>query len=200
VAREAGNLNSSWDSDEALWDSRGHLDVRGPLATDRPHVIKVSGSYSAPFGTTFGVFQYAGSGTPISTYLETANQMEVFVNGRGDMGRTAFLTQTDLLVSHVVKMPGNKLLRFELNVLNLFNQKTSRHIFNFYNRGGDAPRAGSAVSLAGVDLSKGYDYKALVQATLDAAPGGVGAVDPRYGKDDLFNAPLQAYAAAKFGF
>ena len=57
------------------------------------------------------------------------------VNGRGDMGRTPVLTRTDLLVSHEVTLAGAKKLRFELNVINLFNQKTARHIFNGLNRG-----------------------------------------------------------------
>ena len=42
------------------------------------------------------------------------------------MGRTDPLYRTDLLVSHEMKVGGNK-LRFELNVLNVFNQQTSRH-------------------------------------------------------------------------
>ena len=51
------------------------------------------------------------------------------------MGRTPFYSKTDLLVSHELPMAGNKRLRFELNVLNLFNQKTARHVFNYLNRG-----------------------------------------------------------------
>ena len=60
------------------------------------------------------------------------------MNGRGDMGRTPVLTRTDLLVSHELSMMGNKKLRFELNVLNVFNQKTATHIFNFLNKGAPA--------------------------------------------------------------
>ena len=69
------------------------------------------------------------------------------VEGRGDMGRTPFYSKTDLLVSHEMQMAGNKRLRFELNVLNLFNQKTARHLFNYLNRGAGAPRAASAINL-----------------------------------------------------
>ena len=64
----------------------------------------------------------------------TLNQIPVFVDGRGSMGRTPMLTQTDLLVSHDLKMGGDKRMRLELNVLNLFNQKTARHIFDSVNR------------------------------------------------------------------
>jgi len=199
VFREGSNVNRAYDIDEVLWDSHGNLDPQGRLATDRPHVFKLFGSYTAPFGTTFGVFQYSGSGTPISTYLQTANGTQVFVNARGDMGRTPRLNQTDVLVQHDVKVMNNRTLRFELNVQNVFNQQTARHIFNSYNRGAGVARASSAVSLKSVDLSQGYDYKALVAATPDAQLP-VGAVDPRYGMDDLFNPPLQGYVTVKFIF
>jgi hypothetical protein len=199
IFREGGNVNRAYDIDELMWDAKGTLDVKGRLATDRPHVIKLFGSWTAPFGTTFGGFQYAGSGTPITTYVVTANQTEVMPNGRGDMGRTPFLASTDLLVSHDLKMTGNKTLRLELNVLNVFNQKTARHIFNYYNRGAGSARASSAIDLSAVDLRKGYNYVAMVAATPDAATA-TGAKDPRYGQADLFNPPMQAYVTAKFIF
>jgi Carboxypeptidase regulatory-like domain len=199
VFREAGNVNRAYDIDEVLWDSHGNLDPQGRLATDRPHVFKLFGSYTAPFGTTFGVFQYSGSGTPISTYLQTANGAQVFVNGRGDMGRTPWLNQTDILLQHDLKVMNGKTFRVEMNVLNVFNQQTARHIFNSYNRGAGVARASSAVSLASVNLQNGYDYRALVAATLDAALP-LGAVDPRYSMQDLFNPPLQACLTAKFLF
>ena len=66
-------------------------------------------------------------------------------------------------------MAGNKRLRLELNVLNLFNQKTARHVFNYLNRGAGAARASSAINLATIDLYKGYDYNALIRATPDGA-------------------------------
>jgi hypothetical protein len=129
----------------------------------------------------------------------TANQSSVFVEGRGDMGRTPFFTQTDVLVSHDLKMTRSKTLRFELNVSNLFNQKTVRHIFNYYNRGASAPVASSAVSLSKIDLANGYDYVALVAATADAATLS-GAKDPRYGKPDLWNTGVQAHVSVRFLF
>jgi hypothetical protein len=50
--------------------------------------VKLYGAYSLPFNTDVGLFFSGGSGTPISTYVNTTNQSEVFVSGRGDMGRT----------------------------------------------------------------------------------------------------------------
>ena len=122
---------------------------------------------------------YGGSGTPLSTYVNTINQIPVFVNGRGDMGRTPIFTQTDLLVAHEFKFTEAKRLRFEFNALNLFNQKTSRHRFNNLNRGAGAARQSSAIDLSNVDLAKGYDYRALILQS----PEGAFAFDPRYGLD-----------------
>ena len=51
---------------------------------------------------------------------------EVFVEGRGDMGRTDVLNYTDLLLSHELQPGGTQRVRLELNVLNVFNQKTVR--------------------------------------------------------------------------
>lgn len=197
IARPGGNANRAWDIDEIFWDSRGNLDVLGRLPTDRPHVVKLYGSYLMPFGTQVGAFFYAGSGTPLTTYVVSTNQTQLFVNGRGDMGRTPVLSRTDLLVSQEFGLgDGHKRLRLELNVLNAFNQKSTRHAFNFLNRGAGAPRASSAVDLSTIDLSRGYDYNALILAS----PDGSNAYDPRYGKADLFDPGTQAFFTVKFLF
>ena len=62
----------------------------------------------------------------------------------GDMGRTPILTRSDLLLSQNIKVSGRQSVRLELNVINLFNQKTATHIFNFVNKG--APGESSFIS------------------------------------------------------
>ena len=196
IARPGSSATRSWDIDEILWNSHGQLDVTGRLATDRPHVFKLYGSYFFRFGTELGVNFYGGSGTPLSTYVNTINQIPVFVNGRGDMGRTPIFTQTDLLAAHEFKFTEAKRLRFEFNALNLFNQKTSRHRFNNLNRGAGAARQSSAIDLSNVDLAKGFDYRALILQS----PEGAFAFDPRYGLDDLFNPGFSGRLGVKFIF
>jgi len=139
---------------------------------------------------------YAGTGTPLTTYVVTNHQTEVYVEGRGDMGRTPFYSKTDLLLSHEVPMTGNRRLRLELNVLNLFNQKTARHVFNYLNRGAGSPRASSAINLGSTNLFNGYDYRALINASTD----GANAFDPRYGMADLFEPGTQGQVSVKFLF
>ncbi len=196
VARQGGNANRSWDLDEIMWDSRGNLGVEGRLATDRPHVVKLYGSYALPFGTQVGGFFYGGSGTPISTYVVTSNQIPVFVNGRGDMGRTPFLTRTDLLVSHEFPLLQSRRVRLELNVINLFNQQTATHLFNYLNKGAGLARGDAAINLTQTDLSQGYDYNALIMAS----PSGQASYDPRYGMADLFQTGTQGQFSVKFIF
>ena len=135
---------------------------------------------------------YAGSGTPLSTYVNTLNGIEVLVNGRGDMGRTPVLSTTDLLVSHQVRLGGRQRLRLELNVLNLFNRKTVRHRFNYLNR----TRSSAAIDLSGTNLADGYDFDSMIDARTDPA----GARDPRYGMDDLFGEGTTGHVLARWLF
>ena len=196
IARPGTPTSRAWDLDEIMWDSHGVPGILGRLATDRPHVVKLYGGYTFKFGTEVAGFFYGGSGTPLSTYVNTSNLIPVFVNGRGDMGRTPFLTQTDLLVTHEVKVGEGKRVRFELNALNVFNQKTARHRFNCLNRGCGARRDSSAIDLHGVDLAKGYDYNALILQSNE----GRFAYEPRYGLDDLFNPGFAGRFGVKFIF
>ena len=205
IARPGGNVNRAWDLDEILFDSHGKLDVLGRLATDRPHVVKVYGAYSFPFGTQVGAFFYGGSGTPISTYVTTVHSADIMVEGRGGFfengrvtqdKRTDMLTRTDLLVSHALELAGTKRLRFELNVHNAFNQKTSRHIFNHLNRGAGTDRGSSLIDLTDTNLLRGYDYNALILA----APDKANSYDPRYGMTDLFEDGTRGQFLIKFEF
>jgi hypothetical protein len=210
ISRPGGNVNRYWDLDELLWDSHGNLDLLGRLPTDRPHQIKLYGSYDFPFGTQLGAFFYGASGTPISTYVTSTNSADLFVEGRGNFYdpntdtvirdfRTPSLYRTDLLLSHELRLGADsgRRVRFELNIINLFNQKTATHIYNYLNKGGIIPdRSSSFIDLSNSDLSKGYDYKALMLAT----PDGADSFDVRYGMPDLFQEGTHGYFTVKFLF
>ena len=149
--------------------------------------MKLYGAYHFAVGTQIGAFFYGGSGTPITTYVDHGQPDRGLRRRPRRHGPHAVLQQTDLLVSHELPMAGNKRLRFELNVLNLFNQKTARHIFNYLNRGAGLPRRRRRSTSATRTSRKGYDYNALIRAT----PDGANAYDPRYGMDDLFEPGTQ---------
>jgi hypothetical protein len=194
IARPGSNVTRGWDLDELLFDSNGNKGVYGRLATDRPHVVKLFGGYTFKFGTEVSGFFYGGSGTPVTTVYQSINQIPMMVNGRGDAGRTPILTQTDLMVAHQVKLGETKALRFEFNMVNLFNQKTARHIYDSFNR---ERRQSSGIVMSGVDLNQGYDPLALLAATPDGVDG---ARAPQYGMEDIFNRGFQGRFLIKFIF
>ncbi len=119
--RTSPNTNRLFDYLHNSFDARGRA-VYGPLNTDRTHQVDAQFVYRFNWGTSVGVNQYYGSGTPISTQVNYAG-VPFFAFGRGDAGRTDALTQTDLLISHPFKI-GNYELALSLNVLNLFDEKT----------------------------------------------------------------------------
>ena len=203
--RPGTNASRAWDLDQMMFDSHGDF-VYGRLPTDRPHVAKVYGSYLFGFGTNIGLNFYAGSGTPISQIVQTTSNVPVFVEGRGNLGRTDALTQTDLLVSHEFRMGGVKRLRLEFNGLNIFNQKQARHVFDTVNRIGANGRrlVSSAIDLTHTDLEAGYNYNALLAASPDASKPagtpGAGYQDPRYLQSDIWNPGFDGRFTVRFLF
>jgi len=197
IARAGVNASRAWDLDETVFNAHGQY-LYGHLATDRPHVFKLFGNYSFKWGTQVGAFFLAESGTPVSTKVETVNTIPIIVNSRGDLGRTPTFTQTDLVVAHEVKLGETKRLRFEFNAINVFNQKTSRHIYDQLNRGaGTTSAAFAQLDLSKVNLFQGFDYAAMLKSI---AATGVNPYDPRFGMGDLFNPGFSGRALIKFIF
>ncbi|MBL8211923.1 MAG: TonB-dependent receptor [Bryobacterales bacterium] len=196
ISRQGGNANRAWDIDELLWDSKGNLNPRGRLATDRPHAFKLFGSRFFDWGsnmrTDIGAFFYAASGTPLTTMVNTINGTQVFVNGRADYGRTPFLNYTNLVVGHEFKMGEVKRFRIEFNADNLFNQKTARSVWTQLNRA----RVSAEINLAPIDLAKGYDYNALIRGTSEGAK----ALSPLFGMQDWFNPGFSGRLQLKYIF
>ena len=116
------NVSRAFDSLHNSFDRFGNPEF-GPLNTDRPHAIDAQFIYRFGWGTSIGINQYYGSGTPISTQYNY-NGVPFFAYGRKDQGRTDDLTQTDLLLAHPFKI-GDFTLEASLNVLNLFDEDTA---------------------------------------------------------------------------
>jgi hypothetical protein len=204
--RPGSNATRMWDLDEMMFDSRGNMGVDGRLPTDRPMVFKVYGSYNFDFGTNLGAYFYGGSGTPITRTVFSGFGVPVFVDGRGSMGRTDFLTQLDAYVSHDIKLAKNRKIRLEFNALNVLNQQQERHRIDFVNRVGANGRSvsGSRMRINTENLQAGYDWQARLAAAPDnaKAPGSVaaGAQDPRFGMSDIFNPGFSGRVAIRFIF
>lgn len=107
---------------DAIWngyDQNGQL-LTGNLATDRPNVVEAQGLYRTPWGTVLGVEQKWAEGTPISEEISFGG-VPFFPNGRGNLGRTPSITETNLQISHPFKIAGYE-LELAATVLNLFDE------------------------------------------------------------------------------
>jgi len=121
-SRNSPNVSRLFDTVSSMYDRNGEA-VYGRLATDRPHQLKANFRYYFDFGMSVGVNQYIGSGTPVSEIAYVPISTEFYPYGRGNLGRTPTLTQTDLTLSQSFEISN---LDFEvaLTVLNLFDEDT----------------------------------------------------------------------------
>ena len=176
TVRTDPNVGRWGDYVHTLYDASGTKEgVFGPLPTDRRHQAKAQLSYVLPWGTSLGVNQYYGTGTPRSTQMFW-HGAEFFPFGRGDLGRTPALSQTDLYFAHQFTIVGRNALEISVNVLNLLDEDTVTNYYQISNTGNV-----DTVVKTDEAFFKGFDARAL-QGTLRADP--------------LFNQP-SAYQAAR---
>jgi hypothetical protein len=165
--RSDPNVSRAFDLFYSNYDSKGQ-NVYGRLATDRPHTFKLFGNYELPWGkpgsTTLALSQIAYSGTPLTS--EVSYFVPIFYNGRGDLGRTPALTQTDLLLYHVYNVSERVKFKFDVNIINLFNQGAVTNINQSLNRNEN-------ISISDADFFKGFNAPSYVN------PNGI---DPATGK------------------
>ncbi len=188
--RTSPNISRYFDEAWMNYDQSGRL-VYGRLGTDRPHTFKFFGSFDRRWlgGTThLGPQFFAFSGTPITTEFNVQD-VPVFINGRGDLGRTPFFTQTDFAIQHDIRAGGHegRYFRIELNVRNLFNQSTVIDRFKTESHAND----GALTFANTADIFKGYDALKLAQNPLQPV-----RIDPRYNLASAFQLPREL----RFGF
>jgi hypothetical protein len=77
---------------------QGRTTNRGPLSNDRRSQLKLSGTYTAPFGLNVGLSAYYKTGTPLSRYgfSDSYTRYEYFLTRRGSEGRTPSTYEADL--------------------------------------------------------------------------------------------------------
>ncbi len=184
-ARLSPNVSRLWDVAGSAYDQNGD-GVYGRLATDRTHQIGAQFLYSFQFGFNVGVNQFIASGTPISTMGSIPSGNAFYPYGRGDLGDTPWLTQTDLTLYYTLNFGNNLGLSFGLTVLNLFDQDTELRKWT--------NRTLSDISVEDSDFLTGFDYAAL-EADL-----GAGELDGLYGEWDTFQLPRELRFTVKFEF
>jgi hypothetical protein len=119
--RNSPSVNRFFDGQ---YNSFNHLGqpVFGPLQTDRPHLFEVQGTYDLPWGTGLGVYWIGQTGTPQQTQMSEKG-IPFYPFGRGNLGRTDALFQTDFLVQHTFRIADQR-FNVGLNIINLFDSDT----------------------------------------------------------------------------
>ena len=96
----------------------------GRLPGDHPHQLKAYGSYSWPFGLTFGFVGQYYSGMPISKLGFWPSLYERFVEPRGSAGRTPAIWKLDLHLAYPVRLRGDDVtLELILDALNVTDEE-----------------------------------------------------------------------------
>ncbi|HEY2748977.1 MAG TPA: hypothetical protein VGL86_30360, partial [Polyangia bacterium] len=178
------NISSQYDLRELL------LNRNGPLPNDRPHILKVQGSYFIPFGQNTIVAGLAfnmQSGTPIEVL--GANTLygvqETFILPRGSGGRTPTLTSFDLHVSYRRQL--SRLFGFEAyaDVFNLFDQQEVTAVDQSYTTSNVNP----------IENGKIADLVNLKQVN-----GIQPLLNPNYGHPIGYQAPLSMRVGLRLSF
>jgi len=184
--RESANDNRSFDEPYFQYDAYGRSSS-GLLATDRPHAVKIDGSYqkiwSRRHATSLGIFQEIMSGSPLSSYMDVGESdgYPVYVEGRGkwvnvttdsngfavwgsvSKKRTDAFLQTDANLAHAFKVNDKHTLNVSAIVTNVLNQRAGTEIYSRVN----SPKQLSDVDPSGTgtidyyQLTHKYDYKSL---------------------------------------
>jgi hypothetical protein len=186
--RTSPNVGRLFDYPAMMFDQHGQP-VFGALATDRPHQFKAQFIYQFNFGTAVGLNEYVASGTPVSREIGILPTSNFPVNylGRLSDGRTDTFSQTDLFAQHELKLGGGRRLQFQMNVLNLFNQEAATSKYSTYQK------------IDGVTFDEHDFYTGRLDFAQLISQQGV-EQDPRFLKNNFFQAPIIARFGVKFLF
>lgn len=129
--RNSPNVNRYYDNTIMSYGSDGKP-VYGLLNTDRPHQVKVSGTYDFKWGTSIGAYWTAQSGTPQTTVIRYRGY-PIYPYGRNDLGRFGGYTRLDAQITQEFRF-GTRRLSLEANIDNVFDQKTATgwYLLNLY--------------------------------------------------------------------
>ena len=192
--RQAPNVSRYYDSLFLSFTQKG-TEAIGRLGTDQPVQFKLQGSYTLPWGTNIGANFQAASGLLQSSTVSYQG-VPIYFNGRGDLGRTPMLSQTDLLISHDFRIYGSTRFGLQANITNLFDQDTvTRLAFAAYRDALIIPGFGNRVSEAFFQPG-GFDTVAIQATRLPAS----GRPDPRYKQPNQFQDARRVRLMARISF
>ncbi|MEN8008381.1 MAG: TonB-dependent receptor [Candidatus Krumholzibacteriota bacterium] len=123
VGQTFPNLTAAFD------DINGMPNFTGLLPNDRPHVVKLSGSYQWDMGLTVGTFFTWMSGTPLSEYGQTPWHYPLHLVERGSAGRTPSIWSLNLRLAY--RLRGQSVSGFQPRVIvDLMNIGSPRKVVN----------------------------------------------------------------------
>jgi len=199
-SRTLGNYPGTFDatSNENIPNYSSNYDLTnllanksGPLPTDRPHNVKLLGTYEQPLPRgghlTFGLTFSAYSGRPINVLGQhpVYGPSYVFILARGAGGRTPIVTQFDLHVGYDQPLGKRVELSVFVDVINLFNQREVTNVDDDYTYSLVDP------------IRNGQPGDLLHMRALD---GQQVVVNSNYGQPTGYQAPLYARFGARLSF
>jgi hypothetical protein len=181
AARLSPNVSRLFDVIQSSYDANGEL-VYGRLPTDRPHQFKAQLMYMFPWNMTLGVNQIVMSGTPVSEIARVPIASYFNPLGRGNLGRTPTLSQTDVSVYQNFPIATTN-LQLGVTVLNLLDQDTVTRYWSVRNTQ-DLP-------VSEEQFFAGFDYNELL---------GKVRLHPGFGMADNYQNPREVRLTAKLTF
>jgi hypothetical protein len=230
--RNAPNNSRSFDEPYFSFNANGGSSS-GLLPTDRPNAFKGYAYYEMPWSklshkmtTDFGIFQYAYSGTPQTSYLDVGysspGAWPVDIVNRGKwvdvtedpttgnitVGsprtfRTPWYTQSDFNLQQTYKISELKAISFSATFANILNQRS----VTSYGQQIDSGATQSFISPNGAfiasqgyyaDSERPYNVASLLNQTNLFGLGNT--VNSQYGKPYLYQAPRTLRLGVKFTF
>jgi hypothetical protein len=204
----------------------------GPLPTDRPNAFKGNVYYAHPWGTkhttSIGLNQNILQGSPVSSFIDLAQAQSdpvqaTYIWGRGNWvdatadanglitlsdphtRRTPWFVQSDISLSHTIKVGDQKTLKFEFTATNALNE----HAVVAYWAGLDSNWYGTPLSpmnaTTGATVTM-YDgastYQTLETGYKSSLASALSAVikDSQYGQPNLWQTPRNTRFEVHYNF
>jgi len=183
--RTSPNVNRFFDHIENSFDRNGQL-VYGRLGTDRPHALKAQFIYGFDWHMTMSLNQFIGSGIPVSEEAYMGANIPFFPYGRGNLGRTPVVSQTDLKLTQSLPFGDRYDVQIGMTILNLFDQDT-------VTRRDNTRMVGSLPISTDEFFAGGWDYEALLAANPNLR-------DVKWNQPNQYLAPRQIRFDVAFRF
>ncbi len=205
--RTSPGVSRAFDLPFIGFTARGEKD-NGRLQTDRPHVFNIYGAYifdwmnSKTNSTEISAFQTITSGQPQTTTIYGASTVtpQIFL-ARGDLGRSPVYSQTDLNLTHRIRLGTDNRFTIagDFNVLNLWNQATVTGIYTTMNPS-TAPVNAAALGQTQAQYANGITTGTSLTAMIARINSQPDRSDIRYGLPFLYQSPRTVRFGLRFLF